>query len=493
MKMLAIDLGASSGRGIVGRFDGRRLELEEIHRFSNDPVNISGTWYWDILRIFFEIKNSLAKCSQSEDSDILSMGIDTWGVDYGLIDKNGKLMGNPVHYRDERTVGIREYAKEIIPSQDMYGITGIQHMEFNTIFQLMAQLKEDPHSLDPACRLLNTPDLLNYFLSGEMHNEYTIASTGSLIDARTGDWAYGLMDRCGIKKELFGKLYRPGDTVGELLPSITEETGGKIRAKVVHVPAHDTASAVVAVPSDCDDFVYISSGTWSLLGTELKEPILSDNARLGGFTNERGAENKIRFLTNISGLWLEQESKRQWAREGKKTTYDELSLMAMNSVPLRSIIIPDDPVFTAPGDMPARIARFCEETGQPVPETMGETVRCIFDSLALTYRHGVGIIDKIKGTKTSRVHIVGGGTKEKPLCQLTADACGCAVYAGPTEATAIGNLSMQIIAAGELKNVSEAREMIRNSFDIDIYEPHDGGMWDDAYGRYLEIRKMRGL
>lgn len=493
MKVLAIDLGASSGRGIVGRFDGSRLALDEIHRFSNDPVNVCGRWHWDILRIFFEIKNALLKCAQSDDRDIVSLGIDTWGVDYGLLDKNGKLLGNPVHYRDERTVGIREYADERVPLSEIYGIAGIQHMEFNTLFQLMAELKNDPTALDSACRLLNTPDLLNYFLTGEMHNEYTISSTGSLIDANTGDWAYELIERCGIKRSLFGKLYKPGDVVGSLLPEISSELGGKVSAKVVHVPAHDTASAVVAVPAKDEDFIYISSGTWSLLGTELNKPVLTEEAMRSGFTNEGGAENKIRFLTNICGLWLEQESRRQWAREGKKFSYDELSSAAESAAPLRSIITPDDPLFTAPGDMPGRIAQFCRETDQPVPETVGEVVRCIFDSLALTYRRAVSYIDAQRGKRSASINIVGGGTKEKQLCRYTADACGCVVYAGPTEATAIGNLATQLIAAGELANVAEAREMIRGSFEIECYEPHNTEVWDEAYDRYLKIRELRGL
>lgn len=487
MKYLAIDLGASSGRGIIGNFNGEKLTLSEIHRFSNDPVILNGSLHWDILRIFFEIKNAIGKCAVSEDFDISSIAIDTWGVDYGLLDKNGKLIGNPYHYRNCRTDDIQPKAFNVVPKEEVYSRTGIQFMNFNTLFQLYAEMLENKNAFDQADKLLFTPDLLGYFLTGEKQTEYTIASTGALLNAKTRNWDIELIKKFGIPERLFTEISMPGTTVGKLLPSITEEYGGKLHANVVHAAAHDTASAVVAVPAEGDDFVYISSGTWSLMGTELKEPSTTGKSFECAFTNEGGYGGTIRYLKNIMGLWLEQESKRQWAREGIKVTYDELSDMAVASKPLQSLINPADQIFSAPGNMPKRIAEYCKNSGQHVPENMGEIVRCIFDSLALMYRHTVEQIDSIKGHRTPFINIVGGGTKEGPLCQFAADACGRPVLAGPTEATALGNIAVQAIAQGEIKDLSEARQVIRNSFDIVTYEPKNTEMWDEAYERFLKL------
>ena len=485
-KMLAIDLGASSGRGIVGRFDGKKLSLEENHRFSNDPVTMAGTFYWDIMRIFFEIENSIRKCSLSDDKDIKSIGIDTWGVDFGLLDRHGRLLGNPVHYRDGRTVGAPEYAFTKVPAERLYSETGIAFVVFNSIFQLAAMLKDDPHALDSADKLLFIPDLLNYFLTGKAVTEYSVASTGGLLDVKTRDWAMDIIRDMGIPTGIFTEIAQPGTVLGKLLPDVAEHTGIH-DANVVHVAAHDTASAVVSVPADGDEFIYISSGTWSLMGTELNDAITTKEACDCGFTNEGGAEGKIRFLRNIMGLWLEQESKRQWAREGKQFTYDQLSDMAMASKPLQSLINPDDPSFMAPGNLPRRIKEFCEKTGQHVPENEGEVVRCIFESLALKYRWTVENMDAMMGRRTPFINIVGGGTKEPPLCRFTAEACGRPVYAGPTEATAIGNLAVQLMAAGEIKNLAEARQMVRDSFEIKCYQPANTEMWDAGYEKFLKL------
>jgi len=487
LKMLAIDLGASSGRGIVGRFDGEKLTLEENHRFSNDPLKLNGRFSWDIMRILFEIKNSIRKCALSDDKDIKSIGIDTWGVDYGLLDKNGRLLYNPTHYRDERTVGIQDYTFEnIIPKAEIYNTTGLQFMDFNTIFQLIAEKKLDPAIFEKADKMLFTPDLLNYFLTGEKSTEYTIASTSGLIDANTRNWAWNLIDKAGIPRSLFTDIAKPGTVVGKLNADTIEDVGA-IGAQVVHTTAHDTASAVVAVPADGERFVFVSSGTWSLMGTELKNPMINADTMKYDFTNEGGAENTIRFLKNIMGLWLEQESKRQWAREGEQVTYDQLSDMAMASKPLQCIINPDDASFSGPGDMPRRIAEYCRKTGQHVPENKGEIVRCIFDSLALRYRWTVEKIDELQGAKTPFINIVGGGTKEPPLCQLAADSCGIPVYAGPVEATAIGNLMTQAIASGEIKDVKQARDVVRNSFEVKMYEPKKSADWDEGYERFKKL------
>ncbi|MBO5274130.1 MAG: rhamnulokinase [Clostridia bacterium] len=486
LKMLAIDLGASSGRGIIGRFDGRCLVLEENHRFSNDPVQAGSVFSWDILRILHEIKTSILNCMLSEDKDIRSIAIDTWGVDYGLLDGTGRLIGSPVHYRDPRTEYMPEELFKLISREAYYGICGIQIVPLNTIFQLLAEKRTNPELLAAAKHFLFVPDLLNYFLTGNKMTEYTIASTSGLLDARCGNWSGEVLDLIGIDRSLFGEISQPGSEVGLLTAQLREELGCR-DAKVLLAPSHDTASAVLAVPAKGSDFVYISSGTWSLMGAEFDSPCLNEKAMSYNFTNEGGAGGKIRFLKNIMGLWLEQESRRQWAREGEKLSFNELTEMAKQAKPLACFIDPDAPDFVAPGNMPGRIREFCRRTGQHVPETKGEVVRCIFDSLAMKYRQVAECIDDIKGVKSHAINIVGGGTKEEMLCQLAADASGRAVYAGPVEATAIGNLSSQAIAAGELSGISEAREMIAESFEIKCYEPNHSDMWDEAYERFLSI------
>lgn len=485
-KMLAIDLGASSGRGIVGRYDGSKLTLEENHRFSNDPVVVNGTFYWDIMRIYFEIKNSIRKCALSEDKDIKSIGIDTWGVDFGILDKQGKLISNPVHYRDGRTADYENFAFNKLSKEQIFEKTGIAHVNFNSIFQLMAALRDNPHAFDQADKLLFIPDLLNYFLTGMAKTEYSVASTGGLLDVKTRGWAMDMIAELGLPTNIFTDIAQPGTVLGKLLPEVQEDSG-ITDANVVHVAAHDTASAVVSVPAKGDEFIYISSGTWSLMGTEINEPIATVDAMNCGFTNEGGACNKIRFLRNIMGLWLEQESKRQWAREGEQVTYDQLSDMAMASEAHKCFINPDDPSFMAPGNLPRRVAEFCRKTGQYVPQTKGEIIRCIFESLALKYRWTVENMDDMMNRHTPFINIVGGGTKEGPLCQFTADACKRPVYAGPTEATSIGNLAVQLMAAGEVKDLAQAREVVRNSFDIKCYEPKDADKWDAAYERFLKL------
>lgn len=487
LKMLAIDLGASSGRGIIGKFDGEKFTLAENHRFPSEPVTLAGSFNWDIMRIFHEIKTAINKCALSDDRDIKSIGIDTWGVDYGLLDKHGKLLTNPVHYRDDRTIGIQEQAFRTVPAEKLYGTTGIQFMDFNTVFQLVAELRDNPELVAAADKLLFIPDLLNYFLTGVKQTEYTIASTGAMLDAKTRDWAWDVIDAYGIPRRLLTDIKTPGTKVGKLLKSLTDELGD-INADVINIAAHDTASAVCAVPAKGEDFVYISSGTWSLMGTEIPEPIINEKAFEYNFTNEGGYGHTIRFLKNIMGLWIEQESRRQWIREGTKYTFDELSDMAMASKPCQSLINPDDPAFVAPGNIPRRICEYCKKTGQHVPENKGEIVRAIFDSLALRYRWAVEAIDDMKGKRTPFINIVGGGVKERPLCQLCADSCNRPVYAGPVEATAIGNIAVQTIAAGELKDLSEARHVIRNSFEIQEYHPSGSTeMWDEAYERFKKL------
>ena len=486
LKMLAIDLGASSGRGIVGSFDGQKLTLRENHRFSNDPVITNGRMYWDILRIFHEIKQSITKTVLEKDN-VSSIGIDTWGVDYALIDRFGRMLANPTHYRDTRTEGIADYVNKTLPLGELYATGGIQCLNFNTIFQLAADLRDDPTVFERAERMLNIPDLLNYFLTGNMANEYTILSTGALLDAAKRDYAFDLIDRLGIPRKLFGKIVQPGYRVGKLLPQVLGETG-KTDADVITVASHDTASAVIAVPTQEEDFIYISSGTWSLMGTELKQPLINAQSETLNLTNEGGAMGTIRFLKNIMGLWLIQESRRQWRREGKEYSFAQMEAWARECKPLKSFINPDDPSFATPGNMPEKVREYCRRTGQQVPETVGEVVRCIYESLSLKYRQTAESIETLMGRKAKVIHVVGGGTKDHFLSQMTADACGIPVAAGPEEATAIGNLMMQAIAAGEVADLKQAREIVAASFELKHYEPSaQRDIWDEAYGRFCKL------
>ena len=486
LKMLAIDLGASSGRGIVGSFDGEKLTLRENHRFSNDPMYVNGRFTWDILRIYFEIKNSITKTIIDGD-DIASMGIDTWGVDYGMVDKNGRLMANPIHYRDTRTENVTDYVKGFVSPEEIYNVTGIQAIDFNTLNQLAVEKRDNAEGFDRADKILFIPDLLNYFLTGKMATEYTIASTGMILDANSRKISAELISKLGIPESKFAPMVEPGTNLGALLPSITEEVG-KNRIQVYTTASHDTASAVIAVPAKGKDFIYISSGTWSLMGAELDAPLINDATRAANFTNEGGAQGTIRFLKNIMGLWIIQESRRQWKREGKDYSFAQMETWAKECTPFRSLINVDYKTFNTPGNMPEKIRDYCRMTGQPVPESVGEVVRCIYESLALKYRYTVETIVKLQGKPANMINVVGGGTKDKFLSQMTADACGIPVCAGPEEATAIGNLMMQAIAAGEVKDLAQAREVVANSFELKHYEPtSDRGAWDAAYERFCKI------
>lgn len=486
--VLAMDFGASSGRGIIGGFDGEKITLTELHRFENRPVMLAGRYTWDFPSLYAEILASLGKAAQNGGA--ASLGIDTWGVDYGYIDRNGHLLANPVHYRDLRTQDVREKLFSRLPWDELYGITGIQDLSFNTVYQLYSDVINDPHLVSSAKKVLFTPDLFNYFLTGQLATEYTIASTGAILDAEKRAISSAILEKIGIPESMFAPVKQPSTYLGKLLPEVRDAAGAN-DLDVINVASHDTASAVIAVPAKNDDFVYISSGTWSLLGTEMYSPVITDETRRYGFTNEGGADGTIRVLKNIAGLWLSQESRRQWMREGVKYSFDELASMANSAEPRRFLINPDDERFTPAGNMPRRIADYCEETGQGRPETPGQIIRCIFDSLALRYRWGVEKINEIKGKKTVSINIVGGGTKEKDLCRLASDACGIPVYAGPTEATALGNISSQLIASGHIGGVSEARDVIRASFPLEEYLPDvtERDAWDEAYGRFCELLK----
>ena len=480
--LLAIDLGASSGRGILGSFDGEVLTLRETHRFLNEPISLNGRLYWDILRIFHEVKQAIAKTNREEA--ISSIGIDTWGVDYALLDCAGRMLANPVHYRDVRTENTPARIAPVVSDKALYLATGIQKMNFNTVYQLCEDLAEDKTVKERAARMLNIPDLLNYFLTGEMKNEYTVLSTGAILDPMTRTYHKELLEKLGIPLSWFSEPIEPGTLVGKLTQDVQSEVG-KTDAKVFAVASHDTASAVIAVPTKEEDFVFISSGTWSLMGTELKAPLVNDKTRELNFTNEGGILGTTRFLKNIMGLWLIQESRRQWKREGLDVSFAEMEAAASEATPFASLIDPDDPAFGTPGDMPGKIRAFCKKTGQTIPESMGAVVRCIYESLALKYRMTADAIEVLRGRKNQVIHVVGGGTKDTFLSQMTADACGIPVIAGPVEATAIGNLLVQLMALGLVKTLADARALVARSFETKTYIPSDARSdWDAAYKKF---------
>lgn len=486
-KFLAFDFGASSGRAMLATFDGEKITMEEKHRFSNDPVSVGGSLYWDILRLFHEIKQGILKCANSGDRDIDAIGIDTWGVDFGLLDENDKLIGNPYHYRDTRTEGMYDEAFKLVPKAEIFKSTGIAFNWFNTVFQLLSMRVHNDKSLDRAKTLLFMPDLFNFFLTGVKKTEYTVASTAQMFDSEKHEWASDMLKKMNIPTDILTDVIYPGETVGTLLPELAEELGvGEI--PVVAVASHDTGSAVAAVPVvDNKDFVYISSGTWSLMGVELDKPNTSDEAMEYNFTNEGGVDKTIRFLKNIMGLWLIQESRRQWDREGELLSFDELEKQANAATPFASLIDPDYHTFQTPGNMPKRIREYCKMTGQEVPQTKGDIVCCIAQSLAFRYRYTVEGMEKVTGKKYDVIHIVGGGIKDKMICQFTANATKRKVEAGPVEATSIGNIMVQTMAMAGVKSLNDARKVVKNSFDIAEYIPQDSQQWDEAYEKWKAI------
>jgi rhamnulokinase len=496
---LAVDLGAESGRAILGQFDGERLQLSEVHRFANGPVRIHGSLHWDVLRLWNEIKRGLALAAQACDAGLSSVGLDTWGVDFALLDRGGALISNPYHYRDSRTDGMIEQACRRVPREEIFEQTGIQFMQLNSLYQLLAMVVSDSPALDIAQTLLTIPDLFNYWLTGRRVCEFSNATTTQCYDPRQGDWAIPLLERLGIPTHIFPEIVPPATVLGELLPSVVEDVNvpGLSRLPVIAPACHDTGCAVAAVPAAGadngrpSDFVYISSGTWSLMGAELPEPVINEQSLAFNLTNEGGVGGTFRFLKNIMGLWLVQESRRTWARAASPTqerlSYDELTQMAMQAAPLRSVIDPDCGDFLRPGDMPSRIRAFCRQTGQPAPESEGAVVRCALESLALKYRWTLERIEEILGRRLEPIHIVGGGSRNRLLNQFTADATGRQVIAGPVEATAAGNVIAQMMALGHIGSLQEGRQVVRNSFDVAIFDPAAGPEWDEAYGRLLAL------
>ncbi|QIJ66861.1 rhamnulokinase [Streptomyces sp. JB150] len=469
----AVDLGASSGRVMVGRVGRHELELTEAHRFPNRPLRLPEGLRWDILGLYAGVLDGLRAAGPVD-----SAGIDSWAVDYGLLDADGALLGNPAHYRDARTEGIAESVWATVPAAELYAATGIQYAPFNTLYQLTAARSSAQFAR--AERLLLIPDLIAYWLTGEQGTELTNASTTQLVDPRTGDWSYDVAARLGIDLSLFAPLRRPGDPAGVLRAEVLEETGLTGPVPVTAVGSHDTASAVAAVPATGERFAYICTGTWSLAGLELPAPVLTEESRAANFTNELGLDGTVRYLRNIMGLWLLQECVRAWG----EPELGELLRAAAVVPALRSVVDAGDAAFLAPGRMPERIAGACRASGQPVPETPAEVTRCILDSLALAHRRAVEDAQRLAGTSVDVVHVVGGGVRNALLCQLTADACGLPVVAGPTEAAALGNVLVQARAHGLVGDRADMRRLLTRTQPLTRYEPRgDTARWRAAQDR----------
>lgn len=485
-KLLAFDYGASSGRAILGTYNGKTLDLKEVHRFLSDPVMLNGSFHWDILRLFHEMKQGILNVMKSGEKDISGIGVDTWGVDFGLLGPKGELLGNPYHYRDGRTEGMIEIASQWVPKKEIYEQTGIAFQKFNTLYQLLAMKTENSPLLEKASTLLFIPDLLNYFLTGEKVTEYTIASTSQMYNPVAGDWAGSLLSKLGIPQNILTPVVPSGTLVGRVSPSIASELNAS-GIPVIAVAGHDTGSAVVSVPATTEKYAYLSSGTWSLMGVELPSPIINEKTFRLNYTNEGGINGTTRLLKNIMGLWIYQECKRAWDKSGEALTFDQLEDQASKASPFTSLIDPDHDSFYSPGNMPQKVMEYCKNTAQPIPETKGGIVRCIMESLALKYRMTLEGLEEIVGYKLPVVHIVGGGSKNIMLNQFTANATGKPVIAGPVEATAIGNLVCQLIALKEVSSLSQGRLLVKNSFPVLEYEPQEESRWNEAYERFLKL------
>ncbi len=484
---VAIDLGAESGRVVVGRLEDDRLRLEEIHRFPNGPVRVNDSLFWDALRLWSEMQRGIALASQACGGDLASIGLDTWGVDFALLAADDSLLGNPYHYRDSRTNGMMEAAFREVPREEIYRQTGIQFMQLNSLFQLLAMVQAGSPILAAAKTFLNIPDLFNFWLTGRKASEFTIATTTQCYDPCACDWARPLLERLHIPADIFQPIVQPGEVLETLRPSLADELGcGPL--KVIASASHDTAAAVAAVPASGADYIYLSSGTWSLMGIEIDRPIISAQSLEYNFTNEGGVSGTFRFLKNIMGLWLVQECRREWRREGQDLSYDEITRLAREAPAFGPLVAVSDSLFLPPGDMPSRIQSFCQKTGQRVPASRGEIARCALESLALEYRLVAERLDILRGRRLPVIHIIGGGSQNDLLNQFTADATGRTVIAGPVEATAIGNILVQAMALGILPSLAEGRALVRRSFDVKTFTPQNPSGWDEAYDKYLRLK-----
>jgi rhamnulokinase len=480
---LAVDIGAESGRMIVGTREENHLTLTETHRFANGPVRLPGGLHWDILRLWSEIKIGIGISAARFNKSLDSIGIDTWGVDFALLDSQGALVSNPWHYRDARTDGMLEEAFRRMPRAEIFANTGIQFMQLNSLYQLLAMSLQKSPLLDVAKNFVTIPDLFNYWLSGEITNEFTNATTTQCFDPRKRDWATPILKAMDIPAHLFGPITDSGTLIGTLLPHIAEETGAS-GVRVVLPACHDTGSAVVAVPAQNQDFAWISSGTWSIMGAEVSAPHVDEKVLQYNFTNEGGVFGTWRLCKNITGLWLVQECRRAWRRQGEEFSYDELTKLAAESEPFFAVIDPDAAVFLHLTDMPSQIQNYCMDTNQAIPQTKGQIIRVALEGMALKYRWVLERLEELTGKRLDPIHIIGGGTKNRLLNQFAADAMCRTVITGPVEATAIGNILMQAIGLQHLASLAEARQVVRASFRPEVYEPKNTADWEEAYARF---------
>jgi rhamnulokinase len=482
---LAFDLGAESGRTILGTLEPSRLLTRELTRFPNAAAPLLGHLHWNVLSLYEEIKRGMKACLDESNLHPESLGVDTWGVDFGLLGRDGSLLSLPYAYRDARNAGAMEEALKQMPRRQIYEWTGVQFLTFNTLFQLFAMARERSPLLESAATLLFMPDLFNYFLTGAKTSESTIASTSQFLDPRSGAWCEPLLGALGIPVSILPDILPPGTVLGSLSPDVARETGLH-DARVVATAGHDTAAAIAAVPAEGKDWAYISSGTWSLMGLETREPIINQAALEANFTNEGGIGGTVRFLKNIAGLWLIQQCRKEWTT-GAPLSYDEITTMAREAGPFRSLVDPDWPEFLNPPSMVEAIRLFCLRTKQPPPLTPAQTVRCVLESLALKYRFTLDQLHRIAESDIRRIHVIGGGSRNGLLCRLTADATGLPVIAGPAEATASGNILVQAMALGYVRSLADIRAIVRESVDLKTYEPSGSGDWERAYERFGNV------
>ncbi len=490
---LAVDMGASSGRHVLGKFDGKKLDLEEIYRFNNGPIQMMNSYFWNLPGLWSDVLEGLKKAGSCYQKSIQSIGVDTWGVDFAFLTKKGEILGNPYCYRDSRTDGAMDRAFAKVSRSDIFDKTGLQFMQFNSLYQLFVMREANSPLFDIADRFLMIPDIFHWLLSGVPSNEFTDSTTTQCFDPQKNDWAWDLLKRFDIPVGLFRSVSAPGTILGGLLPSIQESTG-LTSTKVVLPGSHDTASAVMSVPSSSPvgmtDWAYISLGTWALMGVESAQPYVNETVAKLNFTNEGGVGGTTRVLKNICGLWLIQECRRNWNEQRKNATpldWEDLNKWAASAKQLVSFIDPDARDFLGPTNMPEAIRSYTERTGQQVPSTEGEILRVALDSIAMKFRQTLEKCEEITNQKIKTIHIVGGGTKNRLLCQAAADATNCRVVTGPVEATAIGNIMMQAVASGEVANIVEARQIIRNSFEVEEYLPKEAAKWEDAFPRFRAI------
>jgi rhamnulokinase len=481
---LAFDLGAESGRAVIGRLEGVRLSIREIRRFPNTPVSLAGHIHWNVPALLDEMKAAMRDAAGQVPHGLAGVGIDTWGVDFGLLDRDGALVGLPYCYRDHRNLGAMEDYFKLVPPEDLYEATGIQFMPFNTLFQIYAMVRERSPQLDAASDLLFMPDLFNCLLTGRKSAEATIASTSQLMDPRRRDWIPGLFQAMGLSKNLLQPVIEPGTVLATLSEAIAAETG-LAGVPVIATAGHDTAAAVAAVPAAGDRWAYISSGTWSLVGVEEAGPVITPEARAFNFTNEGGVGGTIRFLKNVSGLWLLQGCRKAWEKDGP-LTYEELVRAADEAPAFQAFVDPDSPDFLNPPDMPEAIREFCRKTGQKPPDSKAAMVRAVLESLAFKYRAVIERLSAIRGRTIDIIHVIGGGSRNTTLCRFTAEATGLPVHAGPAEATAVGNILVQALALGILSSPADIRSVVKESVELQTYEPAGKSDWEQAYGRFLE-------